>query len=55
MKFYPQKDYSKDEIRRGIIFCCADVKCHDCQFEMPLAVANSTDNGKCIKCGGKTS
>ena len=55
MKFYPQREYSLDEIRSGVVLLCADVKCEDCGKEMPLAVAGSADKGKCISCGGRTS
>lgn len=62
MKIYPkinvpedQAGFTADEIRRGMHWLNADVKCEDCGKELSLAMAGSVDNGKCIKCGGRTS
>ena len=64
MKFYPPRATKRDpdrdgfthqEVKSGAMFLYADVQCHDCKFVMSLAMAGSTDNGKCVKCGGKTS
>lgn len=61
MKIYPkhnlpegQNGFSAEEIRRGEHWLYADVKCQDCGKIQSLAMAGSIDNGKCIKCGGKT-
>lgn len=64
MKFYPPKatrndpdrnGFTQDEVTSGRMFIYADVQCHDCKHVLPLAVAGSTDNGKCNRCGGRTS
>lgn len=62
MKIYPQHNISEEqagftaeEICKGIHWLYADVKCEKCGKEQSLANAGSTDNGKCIKCGGRTS
>lgn len=56
MKIYPPNEgFTADEIRRGIHWLYTDVKCEECGHVMSLAMSGSTDNGKCIRCGGKTS
>jgi hypothetical protein len=60
MKIYPnphnpEGSYSAEDIRRGFHWVNTDVTCTVCGKVQPLAVAGSTDNGKCIKCGGRTS
>ncbi len=59
MKIYPPhppKDgFTTDEINRGIHWLHADVTCENCGKEQSLASAGSTDNGTCIRCGGRTS
>ena len=64
MKFYPPKASRRDperdgfthsEVATGKMFLYADVQCHDCKHVMSLANAGSIDNGKCNRCGGKTS
>lgn len=56
MKFYPPTNkITKEDLTSGKVFVWADVKCEDCNHEMPLAMAGSIDNGKCVRCGGKTS
>lgn len=56
MKIYPQENgFTADEIRHGIHWLFTDVVCEECGKVQSLAMAGSTDNGKCIKCGGKTS
>lgn len=47
--------FTAEEIRRGEHWLYADVKCESCGKVQLLAMSGSTDNGKCIKCGGKTS
>lgn len=61
MKIYPKSNgteedsgFTAEEIRRGIHWLYADVKCKDCGKEQSLAMAGSIDNGVCIRCGGKT-
>lgn len=62
MKIYPlPKDFhherggfTADEINRGVHWLRTDVTCSSCGREQSLAMAGSTDNGKCVKCGGKT-
>ena len=62
MKIYPKhettneedKGFTAEEIRRGIHWLYADVTCENCGKVQSLAIAGSVDNGKCIKCGGKT-
>ena len=64
MKFYPPKANKNDpdrnglteiEVRNGTMFLYADVQCHECNHTMSLANAGSIDNGKCNRCGGRTS
>lgn len=63
MKLYPKheakheedKGFTAEEVRRGIHWLYADVKCEECGKVQSVAMAGSTDNGKCIKCGGRTS
>ena len=66
MKIYPKhnipagltesdRGFTAEEITRGDIWLYADVKCETCGKIQSLAMAGSTDNGKCIKCGGRTS
>lgn len=62
MKIYPKHEpgdkkdrgFTADEIERGIHWLYADVTCEKCGKVQSVAMAGSTDNGKCIKCGGKT-
>jgi hypothetical protein len=49
-----QAGFTAEEIRKGDHWLNADVKCEKCGKEQSLAVAGSTDNGKCIRCGGRT-
>lgn len=56
MKIYPPKEgFTAEDINKGIHWLYTDVKCQDCGKEQSLAMTGSIDNGKCIKCGGKTS
>lgn len=62
MKFYPKHNvlkedagFTADEIRRNHHLLYADVTCEQCGKVQSLAAAGSISNGKCIKCGGKTS
>ena len=58
MKIYPKYDgesFTPEEIQRGIHWLYTDVKCEKCGKVQSLAMAGSIDQGKCIKCGGKTS
>ena len=62
MKLYPkhnvpeeQSGFTAEEIRRGDHWLNTDVKCESCGKVQSLAMAGSTDKGKCIKCGGRTS
>ena len=60
MKTYPNPtspdgSYSADEIRRNIHLLATDVKCTVCGKVRPLAVAGSIDDGKCCRCGGRTT
>lgn len=62
MKIYPKHNepeefagFSAEEIRNGDHWLYTDVKCEECGKIQSLAMAGSTDNGKCIKCGGRTS
>jgi hypothetical protein len=59
LKIYPKPNsdegFTRDEIIRGEIFLYADVKCTECGKEQSLAMAGSIDNGKCIRCGGRTT
>jgi hypothetical protein len=61
VKIYPKpngpeedRGFTADEIRRGEHWLHADVTCEVCGKEQSLAMAGSTDHGKCIKCGGRT-
>lgn len=62
MKIYPKtefpneedKGFTAEDVRRGIIWLYADVECEVCGKVQSVAMAGSTDNGKCIKCGGRT-
>lgn len=57
MKFYPKprpdadgsRGYTEEDIRRGLIFLYADVKCTKCGKEQSYANGH---NG-CIRCGGE--
>lgn len=51
----PEGGFTAEEIKRGEHWLRTDVTCTECGKEQPLAMAGSTDNGKCIKCGGETS
>jgi hypothetical protein len=63
MKVYPPKPSSKkeeggftyDEVKRGVIWLYADVTCTECGKEQSAAMAGSTVDGTCIKCGGRTA
>ncbi len=64
MKFYPPKPsvydpdrdgFTQHEVTTGQMFLHADVQCEDCKHVLPVAVAGSTDNGKCNRCGGRAS
>lgn len=62
MKLYPKPNVPEDqagltaeEIRRGLHWLQVDVKCEDCGKEQSVAAAGSTDRGRCVKCGGRTS
>jgi len=62
MKIYPHTEgreeyrgFTAEDIRRGLHWLKADVKCEVCGKEQSLAMAGSSDNGRCIKCGGRTS
>lgn len=62
MKLYPKheasreedKGFTAEEIRKGHHWLYADVECVECGKVQSVAMAGSTDNGKCIKCGGVT-
>jgi ribosomal protein S27E len=62
MKLYPRheasreadKGFTAEEIRKGHHWLYADVECEDCGKVQSVAMAGSTDRGKCIKCGGRT-
>lgn len=61
MKLYPKhefreenKGFTAEEIRKGYHWLYADVRCIECGKIQSLAMAGSIDNGKCIKCGGRT-
>lgn len=61
MKIYPKhnlqeedRGFSAEEIRRGIHWLYTDVECEKCGKEQSVAMAGSIDNGKCIRCGGRT-
>ena len=61
MKLYPkhngleeERGFTADEIRRNEYMLYADVVCEDCGKVQSVAMAGSSDNGRCIKCGGKT-
>jgi len=51
----PDGGFTADEITSGQWTLRADVECTVCGKAQSLAMAGSTDNGQCIKCGGKTS
>ncbi len=63
MRIYPypkslereQGGFTLEDMRMGNHWLRADVKCVDCGKEMSLAMAGSTDNGVCVRCGGKAS
>jgi hypothetical protein len=63
MKTYPDPNrknwdndgFTADEIRRGIHWVYTDCTCTECGKVQSLAASGSTDNGKCIKCGGNTA
>ncbi len=63
MKIYPHPPgyinedggFTADQIKRGDHWLRTDVTCEECGKEQSLAMAGSTDNGKCISCGGRTS
>ena len=62
MKIYPkinvpeeQAGYTAEEIRKGQHWLTTDVTCEECGKVQSLAAAGSTDRGKCIRCGGRTS
>lgn len=56
MKIYaPKEGFSQSDIQQGQHWLRTDVNCIECGKEQPLAMVGSTDNGKCVKCGGRTS
>ena len=52
---HPDGGFTAAEIATGDHWLRTDVECMDCGKVQPLAMAGSTDNGKCVSCGGKTS
>lgn len=52
---HPNGGFTSEEIARGEHWLRTDVTCTECGKVQSLAMAGSTDNGKCIRCGGKTS
>lgn len=61
MKIYPKHNGSENdagftakEIKNGEHWLYTDVTCEVCGKIQSLAMAGSTDNGKCIKCRGRT-
>ncbi len=63
MKIYPHPKsnirldggFMAEEIQRGDHWLRTDVECTECGKVQPLAMAGSTDRGRCIACGGRTS
>ena len=51
----PNGGFTADEIRRVEHWLRTDVECVDCGKVQSLAAAGSTDNGRCIACGGRTT
>lgn len=54
-ELHPEGGFTQAEIHAGHHWLRTDVICTECGKEQSLAMAGSTDNGKCVKCGGKTS
>ncbi len=54
-EFLPDGGFTAQEMKRGDHWLRTDVICTQCGKEQSLAIAGSTDNGKCVRCGGKTS
>lgn len=61
MKIYPKHEageedagFTAEEIRLGHHWLYTDVQCTVCKKIQSLAMSGSIDNGKCIRCGGKT-
>jgi hypothetical protein len=54
-EFLPDGGFTAQDIRLGNHWLRTDVECTECKHVMPLAMAGSTDNGVCTRCGGKTS
>ena len=62
MKLYPKhhgheedRGFTAEEIRRGVPLLYADVICKVCGKIQSLAMAGSSDAGRCISCGGETA
>lgn|GEM_PF-3074244 len=62
MKQYPkhngteeERGFTADEIRRNVHVLFIDVTCEECGKVQSVAMAGSIDNGKCIRCGGRTT
>lgn len=53
--FNPDRSLSSEDITSGRWALYADVKCTECGKEQSVASAGSTDNGRCIRCGGRTA
>lgn len=51
----PDGGFTFEDIKSGHHWLRADVQCEKCLYVQSLAMAGSVDNGKCIRCGGKTS
>ena len=54
-EFNPRGGFTAEEIRSGDHWLRTDVECVDCGKAQTLANAGSTDNGKCIACGGRVT
>jgi ribosomal protein S27AE len=61
MKIYPKHEsreedrgFTAEEIRKNHHMLYADVTCERCGKVQSVAMAGSSDRGKCIKCGGAT-
>lgn len=52
---HPDGGFTAEEIRAGAHWLRTDVTCEACGKQHSLAMAGSTDNGKCVACGGRTS
>ena len=51
----PDGGFTADEIKRGVWALNVDVKCTECGKEQSAAMAGSTVDGQCIRCGGRTT